>query len=90
MFIHFPQCAAWNDATTCTCPREWRIRKNPTPRTPREREYPWLVYRRLDDGTYTTAPMMATRTMPKAVEVIATLERVARRFHSPAASIGSK
>lgn len=88
MFIHFPQCLVWceEEGGPCTCPREWLIRKNRTPRTPREREYCWQVFRRLDDGTYTDTPMMAARTMPKAVDVIATLERVAWRSHNPIAS----
>lgn len=84
MFIHFPQCRVWDNGDPCTCPREWRIRKNRSPRTDCEREYCWQVFRRLDDGTYTNAPMMAARTMPKAMDVIATLERVARRYYPPA------
>lgn len=81
MFIHHAQCPVWvHDETGCSCPREWRIRKNRDPRNDRERDYPWMVFRRLDDGTYTDTPMVSARSHLKAVEIITTLIQVARRF----------
>lgn len=87
MFIHNSQCPVWAEAGVCTCPREWRIRKNRHPRTAQQAAYPWQVFRRLDDGSYHPAPMMQARTQGKALGLIATLTRVARRF-TPQASAG--
>lgn len=77
MFIHHATCPVWA-AGRCTCPRVWRIRKDRTPGTARERFYCWRILRRDDQGDY--APVMRTHEMQRALDLVDALTGIADRY----------
>lgn len=87
MFLHFPACPVWwIQGGRCTCPREWRIRKNQTATSALQRERPWRVFRRLDDGRYTLAFHAPSQSeaiqMVNAITVIADRNPLLRRVRT--------
>lgn len=83
MFIHPASCPVWADpamTAACTCPREWRIRKDRAPRNAHACDYPWLIARRQGDGTF--QEMMRARTWPKAFALVCTFADVTARVRA--------
>jgi hypothetical protein len=80
MFVHFAGCPVWGDedmVRTCTCPRQWRIRKNRQPPGAWERHYCWEVFHRNDEGRYAFA--VRAPSVAEAIDLVTAITAIADR-----------
>lgn len=73
--LHYATCLLWADAEYgfCTCPRPWRIRKDPA-----DARHPWRIERRTDDVDYEL--FLRASSYAKAVDLVACLISLRRRL----------
>ena len=62
--LHFPSCSRWSAPhERCTCPRAWRIRRDPNVHD----GHPWTVSRLMNDGYET---LMRARSFEAALALV--------------------
>jgi hypothetical protein len=75
---HLVSCTAWlhpnTEAGSCRCPPPWRIR-----RAARGESYPWLLERRLQDGSFELFTRVST--FARAADLVATITILGRQEH---------
>lgn len=75
-FIHFADCPVWLRLGSCTCPREWRIRKRRCSLVSGSQRYPWVVSRRDDNGVY--RPLIYAARFEVALEAVLGIMQIIR------------